>query len=255
MVRLSEGRGEEKGRWWFETRFSTRCSGWNGSTYVPCSRDRAIVRVDSETEFRFNALSSRVIILSHTLTRYSFKSWTDFNTAGCTMHVHTLLFHNLDHGWKIGFRNESEKRETKRRSFRKESKSDYYNTNIPSNGEIARPNACRRSHSTRPPRRKRSRSTASRHATKPNAAANRHYPRNNQPPGGGRETPNAAEGGGTTLFSLAPRCISYFFSFFFLSLSLLLLLFVRSFSLQSRSFISRTFDYRNFFVVLPYDFY
>ena len=136
------------------------------------------------------------------------------------MHVHTLLFHNLDHGWKIGFRNESEKRETKRRSFRKESKSDYYNTNIPSNGEIARPNACRRSHSTRPPRRKRSRSTASRHATKPNAAANRHYPRNNQRPGGGRETPNAAEGGGTTLFSLAPRCISYFFSFFSLSLSL-----------------------------------
>lgn len=169
------------------------------------------------------------------------------------MHVHTLLFHNLDHGWKIGFRNESEKRETKRRSFRKESKSDYYNTNIPSNGEIARPNACRRSHSTRPPRRKRSRSTASRHATKPNAAANRHYPRNNQRPGGGRETPNAAEGGGTTLFSLAPRCISYFFSFFFLSLSLFYCYFsfVRSFSLQSRSFISRTFDYRNFFVVLP----
>lgn len=36
----------------------------------------------------------------------------------------------------------------------------------------------------------------------------------------GGETPNAAEGGGTTVFSLTPRCISYFsllFFFFFLT--------------------------------------
>lgn len=123
----------------------------------------------------------------------------------------TLLFHNLDHGWKIGFRNES----AKRRSFRKV-ETDYY---IPIYRRVAksrddRPNACRRSHSTRPPRRKRSRSTASRHATKPNAAANRHYPRNNQRPGGGgrRQTPQRE---GERQFSLLLRAAFPTFLFFF----------------------------------------
>lgn len=67
----------------------------------------------------------------------------------------------------------------------------------------------------------------------------------------GGETPNAAEGGGTTVFSLTPRCISYFSLLFFFFSSLLLLT-VPSFALQSRSFISRIFDYRNFFLAPPH---
>lgn len=67
----------------------------------------------------------------------------------------------------------------------------------------------------------------------------------------GGETPNAAEGGGTTVFSLTPRCISYFSLLFFFFSSLLLLT-VPSFALQSRSFISRIFDYRNFSLAPPH---
>lgn len=128
----------------------------------------------------------------------------------------TLLFHNLDHGWKIGFRNES----AKRRSFRKV-ETDYY---IPIYRRVAksrddRPNACRRSHSTRPPRRKRSRSTASRHATKPNAAANRHYPRNNQRPGGGGDAKRRRGRGNDSFLSYSALHFLLFSSFFFFFLT------------------------------------
>lgn len=71
----------------------------------------------------------------------------------------------------------------------------------------------------------------------------------------GGETPKrGAEGGGTTVFSLTPRCISHFFLLLFTAAT-----FHRSFSLQSRPFnLSYIFDYRNFFVVpshLATDFY
>lgn len=149
----------------------------------------------------------------------------------------------------MGF--ETKARGAKRRSFRKV-ETDYY---IPIYRRVAksrddRPNACRRSHSTRPPRRKRSRSTASRHATKPNAAANRHYPRNNQRPGGGRDAKRRRGRGNDSFLSYSALHFLLFSSFFFFSS--LLLLTVPSFALQSRSFISRIFDYRNFFLAPPH---
>lgn len=73
----------------------------------------------------------------------------------------------------------------------------------------------------------------------------------------GGETPNAAEGGGTTVFSLTPRCISYFSLLFFFFPHCYFSPFLRSRSKVAR--LSLVYLIIAIFSsphhILPYDFY
>lgn len=105
------------------------------------SRDKIGPGIDRRIDSTHAPLAYRLIHVNISLLNFKPRPiGYRFRISTRSMHValvctFTLLFHNLDHGWKIGFRNESERRETKIVS---KGRNGLLYTNIPSSGEITR---------------------------------------------------------------------------------------------------------------------